>query len=169
MKYLGLFNLALSLDLSGEKDIQFCENGFKKSFRVKFLRESYPPLTHIPMMKFIMIGKDMDSIEAKLPLKGCCLQLLDSIYFLEEELEQVGNHCADLNKFLSTHHEGLRFTYDCPIRAGPPEDLLLLPRPETPPISTLCRPDEAHQVVGPWTIIIGSSMYFNLCIFHSSG
>lgn len=162
--------LPLSLDLSGERDIQVCANGSKTSLRVKFLRESYPPLNRDPTMKFLVVEEeDGFPIRPYLPLKGCCLQLVDSIYFLEEELEQMGKHCAYLNKFLSTHHKELRFAYDCPIRAGPPEDLLLLPRPETPPVSTPCRPDEAHQVVGPWTIIIESSMYFDLCIFHSSG
>ena len=153
--------LPVSLDLSGERDIQICANASKTSLRVKFLRESYPPLNDNPTMKFLVVEKeDGLPIRPNLPLKGCCLQLSDSIHLLGDELEQSGKLCASLNKFLSEHHKELRFTYDCPIRAQTPEDLLLLSEPGIPPVSTSCRYDEPHQVVGPWAITIESGMCF---------
>ena len=158
--------LPLSLDLSGDRDIQICANGSKINLRVKFLRESYPPLNHVSTMKFLVVeAEDEISIKPNLPLKGCCLQSSDSIDLSRNKLEQSGKLCASLKNFLSEHHKELRFTYDCPIRVEPQEDLSLLSHPETSPVSTPCRPDEAHQVAGPWTIIIKCSMCFQLYIF----
>ena len=154
--FLRLIMLPSSLELSGERDIQICANASKTSLRVKFLRESYPPIDRNPTMKFLVVERENEfSIRQNLPLKGCCLHLLDSIHFLEDEWEESGKLCASLNKFLSEHHKEVRFTYDCPIRAE-------LSHPETPPISTPCQSDEAHQVVGPWTITIEFGMCFQL-------
>ena len=153
---LRLIMLPITLDLSGEREIQICANASKTSFRVKFLRQSYPALKRKPAMKFLVVEREnMHSIRPNLSLKGCCLHLSDPIHLLENELEQNENHCAYLNEFLSRYHTELRFTYDCPIRAE-------LSHPEPPPISTPCQPDEAHQVVGPWTITMESGMCFQL-------
>ena len=161
--FLRLIMLPSSLDLSGERDIQICAHACKTNLRVRFLRESYPPVNREPTMKFLVVEREDEfSIRQNLPLKGCCLQLLDSIRLPEEELEQSGKHCTYLNKFLSKYHKELRFTYDCPIRAELSEDLLLLSDTDTPPVSTPCRSDEAHQIQDPCTIIIDSSMSFQL-------
>lgn len=158
-----LIMLPISLDLSEEREIQICANASKTSLQVKFLRQSYPALKRKPTMKFLVVEREnMHSIRPNLPLKGCCMQLSDPVHLLENELEQNKNHCPYLNEFLSRYHTDLRFTYDCPIRAELPEDQFLLSHPETPPLSTPCQLDEAHQVVGPWTITIESGMCFQL-------
>ena len=161
--FLRLIMLPRSLELSGERDIQICANASKTSLRVRFLRETHPSLNHNPTIKFLVVEREKDSsIEQTLPLKGCCLQLSDSISLPEDELEQSAKDCACLNTFISKYHRVLRFTYDCPIRAGLPNDTLLLSHPETPPVSKPCRPDEAHQVENPCTITIESGMCFPL-------
>ena len=168
--FLRLIMLPSSLELSGERDIQICANASKTSLRVKFLRESYPPGNRNPTMKFLVVERENEfSIRQNLPLKGCCLQLLDSICFPEEELEQGGKYCTYLNKFLSNYHKELRFTYDCPIRAELSEDLLLLSHTASPPVSTPCRSDEAHQIQDPCTITIDSSMFFQSCTISWDG
>ena len=161
--FLRLIMLPSSLELSGERDIQICANASKTSLRVKFLRESYPPIDRNPTMKFLVVERENEfSIRQNLPLKGCCLHLLDSIHFLEDEWEESGKLCASLNKFLSEHHKEVRFTYDCPIRAELSEDLLLLSHTDTPPVSTPCRSDEAHQIQDACTITIDSGVSFQL-------
>lgn len=159
MTSLRLIMLPLSLNLSGDRDIQICASGSKESVRVKFLRESYPPLDHISTMSFLVVETgDEFTDEPNLPLMGCCLQLPDTVHISRDKLEQSGKLCASLRKFLSKHHKELRFTYDCPIRVEALTALSSPAYPEYPPLSKTCRPDEAHQIARPWTITIKSSM-----------
>ena len=158
---LHLILLPLSLDLSGERDIQICANGSKTSLRVIFLRDSHPPLDHTSTMKFLVVERGgKNSISPNLVLKGCCLQLSDSIHLSRDDLEHSGELCTFLNDFLREHYQQLLFTYDCPVRVEPRENLSFLSRRETLPVSTSCLQDEAHQVTCPWRIIIESSMCF---------
>lgn len=161
--YLSLMILPLGLELSGDRDVQICASGSKSGLRVKFLRESYPPLDRTSTMNFLVVETgDLLWNEPNLPLKGCCLQLSDTIHLSRDKLEQSGKLCTSLRKFLSINHKELRFTYDCPIRVEAQTNLLRLAYPKKRLESTLCQPDEAHLVAHPWTITIKSSMCLRL-------
>ena len=78
---LRLIMLPLGLDLSGERDILTCANGYKESIRVNSHEILHPPLDHDSTMKSLVVEREDEVlIGPNLHLEGCCLHLSDSIH-----------------------------------------------------------------------------------------